>query len=123
MPTPRLPATNFNSKSWSRKEALQFAGVSQRQRRGIFVENPPTKNHKPRRSDIIEYAAPDGALENPAAGLQRFRAYGAGTYTSFPCVLAPWRLCVEKCFTLALIPALPHRLFAVFAPWAGWAGK
>jgi len=51
----------------------------QRQRRDIFVEHPPAKNHKLRRSDIGQYAAPDGALENPpmrATKIPRLRRSG-----------------------------------------------
>ena len=43
-------------------------------------------------------------------GLRRDKPRGdAKKFSGFPCVLASWRLCVEECFTLSLIPAFSRR--------------
>ena len=79
---------------------------SQRRRRDIVVEHPPTKNHKLRRSDIIgEYAAPAGALKNPLRELQRFRTCGAGAWVPYRFSSASSRKAIgEDSFTSAAEP-------------------
>src|SRR6266705_806269 len=54
--------------------------ISQRRRRDIFVEHPPTNNHKLRRSDSGNMPLLTELWKIGLRELQRFRAYGAGYF-------------------------------------------
>jgi len=78
----RLPGVGEpREASGVRRVHRRFPTVSQRQRRGIFVEPRPQQNHKLRRSDI----------GNMPLLTERGR-FGDGSTTNMPALTGEWRL-------------------------------